>query len=405
MAQVMQIPLSEVIVSLESGARPKGGVTTDSGEIPSLGGEHVASDGSLKLSNVKRISRSFFETLRSGRLQPQDILVVKDGATTGKTGFVRDDFPFQDAAINEHLFLVRLNRERAEPSYVYHYLRSPIGQSSIMLDFRGATVGGISRGFVDKVVLPLPPLSDQRRIGNFLDQAESLRFSRQTALNRLDILRRSIFLDMFANESSEGWTMSTIKEVAAKSQGSIRTGPFGSQLLHSEFVESGIAVLGIDNAVENDFRWAKPRYISQAKYAGLARYTVHPGDVLITIMGTCGRCAIVPDDIPLAINTKHLCCITLDQTTCLPVFLHSYFLLHPLAKQYLKETAKGAVMDGLNMGIIRNLPLRLPPLPVQEEYGRRTSAIESVADSYRQSMLALDELFASLQLRAFRGDL
>jgi type I restriction enzyme S subunit len=248
-------------------------------------------------------------------------------------------------------------------------------------------------------------LPEQKRIVAILDQADALRTKRRMALDNLEDLKKSIFLDMFASHESEEWELTTIEAVASASPGSIRTGPFGSQLLHSEFVDSGVAVLGIDNAVENEFRWARLRYISSEKYRSLARYTVHPGDVLITIMGTCGRCAIVPDDIPLAINTKHLCCITLDQRSCLPVFLHSYFLHHPLAKQYLRQTAKGAVMDGLNMGIIRKLPLQLPPLPIQEEYGRRISTIESVEVAHSQSTSDFDDLFASLQHRAFRGEL
>ena len=398
-------PLETVLVSLESGARPAGGASVDSGEIASLGGEHLNSDGGFDFTSIKRIPRNFFESLRGGRIAPRDILVVKDGATTGKTAFVREDFPFGEAAVNEHVFCVRVDQSKASPEYVFHFLRSPHGQTAINLDFRGATVGGISRQFARKARLPLPPLPEQRRIAEILDQADVLRAKRHAALAQLDTLTQSIFLDMFGDPGASGWRMTTIDGVAAEAAGAIRTGPFGSQLLHSEFTEEGIAVLGIDNAVENEFRWGQRRFISESKYRQLSRYTVHPGDVLITIMGTCGRCAIVPDDIPVAISTKHLCCITLDRTKCLPVFLHAYFLRHPIARAYLERRAKGAIMAGLNMGIIREMPIPLAPIELQEVFVKKAEAVGRVKVGHLNGEAGLDALFSSLQHRAFRGAL
>ncbi|HYR26929.1 MAG TPA: restriction endonuclease subunit S, partial [Thermoanaerobaculia bacterium] len=157
--------------------------------------------------------------------------------------------------------------------------------------------------------------------------------------------------------------------------------------------------------VANEFRWAQRRFVTEAKYRKLARYTVKPGDVLITLMGTCGRCAVVPDDIPVAINTKQLCCITVDREKCLPEFLHSYFLLHPIARRYLRQTAKGAIMEGLNMGIIKEMPIPLVPIELQERYRGILENLSRVKTAARRSAAELDALFASLQHRAFRGGL
>ena len=161
------------------------------------------------------------------------------------------------------------------------------------------------------------------------------------------------------------------------------------------------AAVGIDSAVANEFRWVEGRCISEEKYRQLKRYTVRPGDVLITIMGTCGRCAVVPDGLPPAINTKHLCCITLNKAKCLPEFLRAYFLWHPVARSYLERAAKGAIMSGLNMGIIKALPVPVIRLEDQATFVARQAACQCLRSELRSSLNELQQLFASLRHRAF----
>ena len=165
---------------------------------------------------------------------------------------------------------------------------------------RAAMGATLNKASLSQVRIPVPPLDEQRRIAAVLDRADALRAKRRQVLAHLDALTQSIFHDMFDGVS----TSFTVEDLAVNAKGSIRTGPFGSQLLHGEFVGEGIAVLGLDNVVGNEFRWAERRFITLAKYEQLARYTVYPGDVLVSIMGTTGRCVVVPDDIPIAINTK-----------------------------------------------------------------------------------------------------
>ena len=129
--------------------------------------------------------------------------------------------------------------------------------------------------------IPLPPLTEQKRIAGILDAADALRAKRRESIAQLDTLLQSTFLDMFGDPIGNEWEMATVADVADNEKGAIRTGPFGSQLLHSEFVDEGIRVLGIDNASANEFREGEPRFITPRKYEQLRRYTVRPGDVLI----------------------------------------------------------------------------------------------------------------------------
>ncbi len=307
-----------------------------------------------------------------------------------------------DALLNQ-----RIVKLTPKPGYsldwLLHVLRNGLGAISGL--GRHALVSNVALADLRQLKVLSQTNEEQRRIAAILDQAETLRTQRRTALAQLDNLIQSLFLDMFGDADTKSWPMETIADVAHSNKGSIRTGPFGSQLLHSEFVADGVSVLGIDNAVTNEFRWGERRFISEAKYRDLKRYTVKPGDVLITIMGTCGRCAVVPGNIPVAINTKHICCITLEQQKCTPAYLHAYFLRHPMARKYLAQTEKGAIMAGLNMGLIQGMPVPVPPLPLQQTFATRIQAIESLKATHRAALAQLDALFASLQQRAFAGEL
>lgn len=346
-------------------------------------------------STKKKIRRAGME--RSRLVKPGDFLL------TNSMSFGKPYILQTEGCIHDGWLVLSPRGANVCQDYFYHLLGSDVVYSEFAKRASGAVVKNLNIDLVKGVEVPYPPLSEQKRIAAILDKADAIRRKRQQALRLSDDFLRSVFLDMFGDTSKHGWQMLSVTDMLAPKDGAMRTGPFGSQLLHSEFVDEGIAVLGIDNAVKNEFRWGKPRFITEAKYEEMQRYTVMPGDVIITIMGTVGRCAIVPDDIPTAINTKHLCCITLDHEKCLPEFLHAYFLTHPVARKYLASTAKGAIMDGLNMGIIKALPVPQVPLRLQGQYRDLVRAHSKMKVRLTDHQATSEMLFSSLQQRAFSG--
>lgn len=307
-------------------------------------------------------------------------------------------------ATNQGLKSFVPDASRLNAGFLYHWLRA---NRAVLENLgTGATFKEVSKTVMTRVEIPLPPLGEQKRIAAVLDHADVLCRQRQESFLLIEKFLQSVFINMFIrNPDAATWTPRSIDWMARDEKGAIRTGPFGSQLLHSEFVDSGIAVLGIDNAVMNRFEWGQPRFITPEKFQGLKRYKVFPGDLIITIMGTLGRCAIVPQDIPEAINTKHLCCITLDPKKCIPEFLHAALLNHPGVHRQLGVRTKGAVMPGLNMGIIKDLELPLPPIELQERFKRIVALCTISRTDIEDSQALVDRLFRSIQQRAFRGEL
>lgn len=223
-------------------------------------------------------------------------------------------------------------------------------------------------------------------------------------MTHYDELLQATFIELFGKNAKNyiNWDSLKIEEFVENRKGSMRSGPFGSDLLHSEFIDSGIFVLGIDNVVNNKFEWARLRYITEEKYQKLKRYTVSAGDLLISIMATVGRVAIVPSNMPLAINSKHLAAITLDKSIVEPVFIAYNLHSNPEVKKQISARGRDAIMDGLNLGLIREIKIKIPPLPLQQHFAKIVESIEEQKEQAKASLAASEVLFEGL-LAAYFG--
>lgn len=308
------------------------------------------------------------------------------------------------AVLNQHIFRVIPDERRVDKDYLHRALVVAIIDMGRHL--HGATMQHVNRREFLGTRIPLPSLGEQRHIAGILDKADSIRRKRKKAIALTEKLLHSAFLDMVGPGATGygKWPVRTIESLAADTPSSMRTGPFGSDLLHSEFVDEGIAVLGIDNAVQNRFAWGERRFVTLEKYEKLRRYKVMPGDVLITIMGTTGRSAVVPDDIPSAITTKHLATITLDRNKAEPEFVSQALFRHPEVLRQIDAANRGAIMSGLNLGLIKALRISIPPPARQREFAQVTTRIRALAKRTEDHEYA-EKLFSSLMAHAFSGDL
>ena len=161
--------LKFLLSSLESGSRETGGGSQLDEGVFSLGGEHINWDGTLNLDNSKLISEEYYHSMNQGKLKINDVLLVKDGATIGKTAILRKK-EFEKMAVNEHVFLMRSNK-RISPRLLYYLIFGDSGFKQIKITEVGSAQGGINQDFIAKVYFSIPEdKHDQIAIANFLDK-------------------------------------------------------------------------------------------------------------------------------------------------------------------------------------------------------------------------------------------
>jgi type I restriction enzyme S subunit len=211
------------------------------------------------------------------------------------------------------------------------------------------------------------------------------------------------------SELPPNWERICVEELSSDAPRSIQSGPFGSQLLHSEFQDEGVLAIGIDNVRDGSFSLGSEHRISEEKHQALSKFEARPGDVLVTVMATIGRTCVVPDDIGSAIITKHVYRITIDRRLALPAFLMNALRGCEVVLEQLGANVRGQTRPGINGEILKSLYLPLPPLSEQLVILQRIDTafawINRLAANATSARKLVDKLDQAVLAKAFRGEL
>ena len=322
------------------------------------------------------------------------ILITCRGATCGSINVCEP----KSYVTGNAMALDALDESKTDLRFLFHALKGTDFSAVIT----GVAQPQITRQSLARLEIPLPPLAEQKRIAAILDGADALRVKRREAIAQLDALLRSIFLDMFGDPVTNpmGWEVRALKETKSK----VQIGPFGSLLHKEDYIVGGVPLVNPMHIVSGKIQVGDEQTVSEQKAATLSSYRLQTGDVVMGRRGEMGRCAIVS-----AAEAGMLCGTGSLYFRPHPDELSSLFLAKTLSsgpmKRHLEELSQGVTMPNLNRTMIEKLKIRLPPLDLQCRFATIVESVEGQKARQRAYLAELDNLFASLQSRAFRGDL
>lgn len=273
--------------------------------------------------------------------------------------------------------------------FLYYYLCAH--PSSFTRYFKGAGLKHISMQDIKATNIEYPDLDIQKIIVLRLSALDEIIEKRNKNLTDFAEVLKNYYLETIQN--AKGYKEVFVDDIKVD----IKTGPFGSQLKKSQIKEDGdVYVIGFDNISGNYFIKGAKRYITNEELPKYKRYLVKEGDVLVSVMGTIGRSAVVPSDIGTAINTKHLVDITVNKRKCNPYYLSFAFCHSPHIKAQFERKKKGAVMPGVNMKDIKELKISLPDIKVQDYFELIYKGFHNLLQKLNKSLQLLEELRKTL---------
>jgi type I restriction enzyme S subunit len=324
-------------------------------------------------------------------LREGDVLVC-EGGEAGRAAIWDGHLP--DVKFQKAIHRIRTGPELFN-RYLVHRLMADYHSGRLADYYTGATIKHLTGQDLARLEFPLPPLAEQRRIAEVLDRAEALRAKRRAALAHLDTLTQALFFELFGDPvvNTKGWPLKKLGAIGNLDRGVSKHRPRNAkELLGGPYplVQTG-EVANCDGYIRE--------YHSTYSDIGLRQSKMWPaGTLCITIAANIAKTGILtfdacfPDSV-VGFRTE-------DPATVEFVRTWISFL-----QKTLEETAPEVAQKNINLAILRDLDVPLPPLALQREFARRVVVVAKLKAAHRASLAQMDALCASLQHRAFRGEL
>jgi len=353
-------------------------------------------DGVYIANTPRKITRRGLESCAATVLPPESVL-FSSRAPIGHVAI--NTVPM---ATNQGFKSFLPDRKRVHPEFLYYWLRA--NRRYLESLGNGATFKEVSKAVVSRIEIPLPPVPEQRRIAEILDKADALRAKRRAALAQLDTLTQSIFLDMFGDPATnpKGWPRLTLSKFLEDAE----------VFVDGDWVESKdqdpngeVRLIQLADIGDGTYLDKSSRFLTKATALRLRCTPLKVGDVLVARMpDPLGRACIFPGDRQEAVTVVDVCIIRPKNARPNPVWLMCCLNTPGFRGQIARE-ATGTTRERISRGNLSRLQIIAPPDDQQQAFAGRVDRLESVRDRMAAAAAEYDQLFASLQHRAFSGDL
>lgn len=376
------------ICTFQSGGTPsKSNSAFFGGDIPWI--TTVALNGNV-IGNEKAVEWITDEAIQksAAKIVPANSIMVGTRVGIGKVAINT----VQMSTSQDIVSLINIDSERWDKGFLCKFLLAK--NEFLMSQARGATIKGIKIETLADLDIPELTLENQRRIAAILDKVNDLIDKRRAQLEKLDLLVKSRFVEMFENNNYP-------LEPLANNVIEMFIGPFGSSLKNEFFVdkEDGFCMVYEQKHAIQKTMDVPTRYVSKSKYEELKRFSVIGGDIIVSCRGTIGEIYIVPDDAPLGIMHPSIMKIRLNTER----YNQKYFVF--ALEQYMAEHNAEANGSGVKMAVsatvLGKADFAVPPIDLQNQFAALIEQTNKSKLTIQQSLDKLEILNKALMQHYF----
>lgn len=351
--------------------------------------------GKLNLQAVNYISLQDYEKINNrSKVDIGDIIMPMIG-TIGNPHLVlkQPDFAIKNVA------LFKANESTLGSKLLLYMLNSSIVKDQLKDRSRGGTQKFVSLKNLREIKIPLPPLEEQKRIVELLDQAQSLIDKRKEQIELMDQLIQSLFYDMFGDPVTNpmGWDISVLEKVLDK--------PVTYGILKPEtHVQNGVTMLRIVDIKNGVVDTTNAHKVSTQLSQQYQRTILEGNELVISLVGTLGLTAMITTSLKGANVHRNLGVVQFNMSLVSRAYFY-YLSKLPSFTLVISKLRKGGNQPLLNLGSLNKLPLPVPPITLQNKFAQRVEKIEAQKQAMTASLAELKDNFNAISQRAFKGEL